>query len=73
MQLTQALDAFCTHQRAQGRSEKTVAIYAHDLRQVFTGLDDHDLAARATTVTGLATSLIQRNWKQLAGAAFRPM
>jgi site-specific recombinase XerD len=44
MQLTQALDAFSAHQRAQGRSEKTVAIYAHDLRQVFTGLDDHALA-----------------------------
>lgn len=39
MKLEQALDAFCTHQRAQGRSEKTVAIYAHDLRQVFTRLE----------------------------------
>ena len=39
MTLNQALDAFCTHQRAQGRSEKTIAIYAHDLRQVFSRLD----------------------------------
>jgi len=44
MQLLQALDAFAAHQQAQGRSEKTVAIYAHDLRQVLTGLNTHDLA-----------------------------
>jgi len=44
MTLDQALDAFCIHQRAQGRSEKTVAIYTHDLRQVFTRLDDRDIA-----------------------------
>ncbi|MHB9129976.1 MAG: tyrosine-type recombinase/integrase [Armatimonadota bacterium] len=40
----QALDAFCTHQRAQGRSEKTITIYAHDLRQVFTRLGDMEVA-----------------------------
>jgi len=54
MTLDQALDAFCTHQRAQGRSEKTVAIYAHDLRQVFTRLDVRQIAditpAHLTTV-----------------------
>jgi integrase/recombinase XerC len=44
MTLDQALDAFCTHQRAQGRSEKTIDIYAHDLRQVFTRLDDMGVA-----------------------------
>ncbi len=54
MTLDQALDAFCTHQRAQGRSEKTVAIYAHDLSRVFTRLDDLGIAtitaARLTAV-----------------------
>lgn len=44
MTLAQALDAFCTHQRAQARSEKTIAIYAHDLTQVFTRLDDMQVA-----------------------------
>lgn len=39
MTLDQALIAYCTHQRAQGRSEKTVTIYTHDLRQVFNRLD----------------------------------
>ena len=43
MTIDQALDAFCTHQRAQGRSEKTVAIYAHDLREVFVRLAPVDL------------------------------
>jgi len=54
MTLDQALDAFCTHQRAQGRSEKTVAIYAHDISQVFTGLGGMGImditAARLTAV-----------------------
>jgi len=45
MTLDQALDAFRTHQRAQGRSEKTIAIYAHDLSQVFTRLDDMGVAS----------------------------
>lgn len=49
MTLDQALDAFCTHQRAQGRSEKTVTIYAHDLRQVFTRLDVGYVADITTT------------------------
>ncbi|OPZ83958.1 MAG: Tyrosine recombinase XerC [bacterium ADurb.Bin429] len=40
MALAQALTAFTTHQRALGRSEKTVAIYAHDLSQVFSGAND---------------------------------
>ena len=40
MHLHQALDAFLTHQRADGRAEKTVAIYAHDLREVFSTLAD---------------------------------
>ncbi|HEY3418520.1 MAG TPA: tyrosine-type recombinase/integrase [Armatimonadota bacterium] len=44
MTLDQALDAFCTHQRAQGRSEKTVAIYAHDLQRVLTRLDNLGIA-----------------------------
>ena len=44
MTLHQALDAFCTHQRAQGRSDKTIAIYAHDLHQVFIRLDDMEVA-----------------------------
>jgi len=43
MRLDQALNAFCTHQRTQGRSEKTIAIYAHDLRQVFTRLADREM------------------------------
>ncbi|MHB9129753.1 MAG: tyrosine-type recombinase/integrase [Armatimonadota bacterium] len=45
MTLDQALNAFCIHQRAQGRSEKTIAIYAHDLSQVFTRLDDMGVAS----------------------------
>jgi integrase/recombinase XerC len=40
MTIRQALDAFTTHQRARGQSEKTVAIYAHDLCQVFNLPDD---------------------------------
>jgi integrase/recombinase XerC len=44
MTLTDTLDAFCAYQRAQGRSEKTITIYAHDLRQVFTRLDDMEVA-----------------------------
>ncbi len=44
MTLTQALDAFHTHQRAQGRSAKTVTIYAHDLSQVFTRLGAVEIA-----------------------------
>jgi len=39
MTLDQALDAFCGHQRTQGRSPQTIAIYTHDLQQVFTRLD----------------------------------
>lgn len=49
MTIDQALGAFCTHQRTQGRSEKTIAIYAHDLRQVFTRLD-------VTHVTDITTA-----------------
>jgi len=39
MTLDQALDAFAVHQRTQGQAEKTVAIYAHDLRRVFHGTE----------------------------------
>jgi integrase/recombinase XerC len=38
MMLTDALDAFCSYQQAQGRSGHTITIYAHDLQQVFTRL-----------------------------------
>jgi integrase/recombinase XerC len=44
MQLNQALSAFCTHQRALGRAEKTIAIYEHDLRTVFKHLGDIGIA-----------------------------
>jgi len=44
MTLDQALNAFCTHQQAQGRSEKTVAIYTHDLQHVFNRLGDMGIA-----------------------------
>lgn len=57
--------------RASGDGAR-LAVFPEDVGLPLVCLDDHDLAARATTVTGLATSLIQRNWKQLAGAAFRP-
>lgn len=40
MLLTQALDAFSVHQHTQGRSAKTVAIYTHDLQQVFSRLGE---------------------------------
>ncbi|HEY3377652.1 MAG TPA: tyrosine-type recombinase/integrase [Armatimonadota bacterium] len=54
MHLTETLDAFCIHQRAQGRSGKTIAIYAHDLSQVFTRLGDMPVgditAARLTAI-----------------------
>lgn len=54
MKLDQALDAFRTHQRARGRSEKTVAIYTHDLSQVFTRLDDMEVAhVTATRLTAI--------------------
>lgn len=43
MTLDQALAAFTTHQRAQGRSEQTVTIYAHDLSQVFIRWNDTPL------------------------------
>jgi integrase/recombinase XerC len=44
MQLNQALSAFCTHQRALGRAEKTIAIYEHDLRKIFTEMGDISLS-----------------------------
>ncbi|MHB9023454.1 MAG: tyrosine-type recombinase/integrase [Armatimonadota bacterium] len=54
MALDLALDAFCTHQRAQGRSEKTITIYAHDLSQVFIRLEDMGIAdITATRLTGI--------------------
>jgi integrase/recombinase XerC len=56
MSLTQALDAFAAHQRAQGRSEHTIAIYTHDLQQVFTPLNDSALAG--LTAAWLHTRLV---------------
>ena len=56
MMLDQALDAFCTHQRAQGRSEKTVAIYAHDLQRVFTRLDAMPVATITARLAGATSS-----------------
>ena len=45
MLIEQALHAFCTHQRACGRAENTVAIYAHDLRTVFAPLGNAPITA----------------------------
>jgi integrase/recombinase XerC len=54
MNLDQALDAFCTHQRVQGRSEQTIAVYAHDLRQVFNRLHvAHVADITAPTLTAI--------------------
>jgi len=49
-----------------------LAVFPEDVGLPLVCLDDYDLASRATTVTGLAMSLIQRHWKETAGAAFRP-
>ena len=43
MTLTLALDAFYMHQQTLGRSAKTMTIYAHDLRMIFTRLGDIEL------------------------------